>query len=226
MGVYKEQILGFKKDLDDVHNAGYEKGKAEIDAFMNIYQENGARYHWNSAFANKGWNDDTFGMLKTYTNPTTGNKYRIGEIRYANAMFQTSTITKITDPLDFTSLASQPSSVFYACTSLKEITAIYVNEITTFNNWFVSCVSLKKIQFKGAGRIANSINFQNCPALEATSAISTLYGLVDHSTTPVDQRPTIYFPPNVWTNMNKQTTYLPSGLNSWEEYVESKGWKH
>lgn len=143
-------------------------GSGSLDAFWDDYQENGARYHWNYAFGNQGWDDKTYGTIK----------HPITKISYASGMFNNARITDTVYPLDFSNVAAQPTNVFSYCANLKTVRTLTVNENNTFSSWFQNCNSLENITF--AGVIAkNGLSFQWSTKLSHESLVSIINCLED-----------------------------------------------
>lgn len=159
--VVKKKLKAIAENTKLVYDAGYGNGKSEgggdgwYDTFWDAFQENGKRYHWNTAFANQGWTATTYDP-----------KYKIDEIRYGSEMFARSQIRNTKQPLDFTRVAAQPSGVFDGCRLLQVIQTLKVNEANTFSNWFRYCEILSYIDFEGT--IGNSISFADSPLLQST----------------------------------------------------------
>ena len=60
-----DKLTTIAENMQNVYDAGYEKGKAEggdnwEDTFWNVYQENGNRTDYAGAFSGIGWDNETF----------------------------------------------------------------------------------------------------------------------------------------------------------------------
>ena len=135
-----EKLQTIAENEQKVYNAGK---KAEYDRFWDIYQKDhyfgvGLRDHYNNAFSNYAWNDDTY-------NP----KYSFVPISYAYNMFTASMITDTKQPIDFSKLLAQAIGIFSSCRKLKTIKPLTVAENTTYKDWFQYCVELENLSIKG-----------------------------------------------------------------------------
>ncbi|MBQ8146114.1 MAG: hypothetical protein IJ039_04970 [Clostridia bacterium] len=150
-------IAAKPQTIADNEQRGYDAGKvAERKRWWNGFTKNGTRKHWNYAFFQLGWNNDTY-------DPPDDFEFTI---QYAYAMFHSSEMEDTKKALDFTNLGAAASDVFRS-SKLKTIRTITVNENVTFNNWFVNCAELESITFEGT--IGQDISFVDCPLLSADS---------------------------------------------------------
>lgn len=167
---------------------------AAFDKFWDVYQDNGARDNYGSAFSTY-WNNDNF-------HP----KYNIVPI-YANYMFMRVKITDFDDmisrglkldfsncpdcegifsraevvklpPLDF-SKALNLNYTFSSCTKLKTIEKMIINENTVFRDTFSACSSLERLNVLGTiGQ--NGFNVTWSKKLDLSSLRSIIAALKDH----------------------------------------------
>lgn len=143
----------------------YDAGKvAERKRWWNGFTKNGTRKHWNYAFFQLGWNNDTY-------DPPDDFEFTI---QYAYAMFHGSEMEDTKKALDFTNLGAAASDVFRS-SKLKTIRTITVNENVTFNNWFINCAELESITFEGT--VGQDISFVDCPLLTSESVQSIIDAL-------------------------------------------------
>lgn len=177
---------------EDIQNAIEQGKQAEYDRFWGIYQQNGERTNYASAFTGAGWTDETF-------NP----KHRpIRPVGSAESMFYNSGITTLANGVvDFSestglyqlsrscpNLVKLPrinmqnsktnTHAFGQCPKLKEIECIMVGLDTVFaSNTFYYDSELEEVRFEGF--IRTSINFQWSPKLSAESVWSIIDQLMD-----------------------------------------------
>ena len=162
MNCRKFNAQDFPDKVTEVYNAGYEKGKSEggtddyYDTFWDAFQQNGNRTHWNYAFWERGWTDDSYKPKYTFKN-----------ILYIQSMFQLTRITDTLLPLDLSNVTNAYGSVFRAATNLKTIRTLTVTSSISYVDWFIGCTALKNITFEGV--IGNNIDFASCVKLSKES---------------------------------------------------------
>ena len=182
-------------DNDATITFGYHKSwgmQAEYDRFWDAYQDSGNRTNYHSAFAGKGWTDDTY-------NP----KYPLKVAgTYAENMFFQSEISETEIDVDFSESTAAPGcfrdskirriKLFdssglnnstsalnwtFASRILEQLTLI-CKEGTPYNNTFYQCYGLKELTIAG-GVISKSINFQWSDLLSDASVQSVIDHLKD-----------------------------------------------
>lgn len=220
----------------------YEKGildgkKAEYDAFWDVYQANGSRGDYVSAFSYSGWKDANF-KPKHLMKPT-----------YAAQMFYLSSIrdlaTPLKDlPLDFSrcvgygnfaqnsqiehfpplnfgaSSAVNQTMVFHHCLKTRIIDLLTVAEHISYQNWFSECPLLEEIRFDGT--IAKNISFKDSPLLSLASVSNIVLHLADFSatdtaTTQGEYAHTLTLAKEAWQRLFDDTA-------SWWSVFDEKKW--
>lgn len=199
----KQKVDRAKTDYDEVYAAGR---KAEYDAFWDLYQENGKRYHYMGGFSGKGWNDKTF-YPKYDIKPSyavincflycgvTDLEARLQEcgvvldisdnINYST-VFENTTLTVIPELL-INKGANTVTGMFRGCKSLHTIRKIKLQEGFNIHmpDAFTNCTALENIVFEGV--IPKNITFQWSTLLSKASIISIINAL---STTATGQTAT------------------------------------
>ena len=176
----------FPDKVTEVYNAGYEKGKseggdtetaynegikdgkqAEYDKFWDVYQQNGKRNNYNSAFA-MGWTDDIY-------NP----KYPLSGIKYMSGMYTNTIVTDTKQEMSFAD-GAPVNLTFTNVNQLVTIRTIHVTEKITYANSFTKCTNLTNITFEGP--ISNDISFSDCTKLSKASIENIIGCLADTAT--------------------------------------------
>lgn len=150
------------------HSEGVEQGKqAEYNSFWDAYQDNGNRTNYKRAFSGAYWNDITY-------NP----KYPVNATARTGGeeLFISSNITDT--KVDVLANNNFSSYLFAACSLLKTIRKLVVDENTVFPRWFDSCNSLENITIEGT--IAANIDIHWSP-LTHDSLMSIINALMDYS---------------------------------------------
>lgn len=230
----------------DLNADTYKKGYAEAtqkayDDFWDTYQRNGERTSYAYAFYGDNWNDETF-------NP----KYKMIPTA-ANGMFDgCANITKplTNDMVDFSNnnnwyqvfrgFGSKELGIIdtrkngnnvYSYTFQKalceKIELLILPDMTQYSNCkfnnstFDGMKNLVRILFEGV--IGNgSVIFASAQKLDSVSAESLLRALADYSGTDKEYSYTVTLTNTVWERLNAE---IPSPVgDSWQEYVDSKGW--
>ena len=159
-----ENLITIAKNEQRVYDAGYEKGKAEGEAFLNAYQSADVGNDYRYRFSGYGWTDATFAMIKV---PLDGIK-----ITNAINMFAYSKITDIDYDLDY-SEAVQINYAFSNAAKLKRIKSItFPTAAASTTNPFTGCSALEDITVKGT--INFDLSFSACSKLTAASAESII----------------------------------------------------
>lgn len=165
--------------------------KAEYDAFWDIYQQNGNRTNYNSAFAcgyggtawAKCWDDSNFKpkydirlASDTFNRCSVTNLkqrlidcgVKITTVTSLYFCFYTSSITHIPD-ISMTAVTNMQNA-FNNCAKLISIDGINVAESCVFNSAFNSCTELKHVIFYGT--IGNNLTLQYSTKLDKESITS------------------------------------------------------
>ena len=153
----EEKLVKVAENQQKVFDAGKQ---AEYDRFWDIFQQNGNRTQYTQAFCYGGWTDEIFKP-----------KYPIRIVSGNNLFAHNTLITNIDADIDLTlSNRSQYFALFSACTNLKRIRKIIVNETATYtasNGTFYNCIKLEDITFEGT--IGRTISFQYSTLLSRAS---------------------------------------------------------
>lgn len=175
-------------------------GDGGTNVFWNVYQDNGNRVDYSTAFGGMGWNNDIF-KPRYNMQPTNaymmfrntaieGDLVEILENSGVTLDFSTTTntgyifnnanrLTRI-GVVDLTSSTNttKGDSTFMGCTSLVRIEKIVVNEDTNYGTNFIrNCTALEYVGFEGV--IANSLAIKESPKLNA----DCINGIIDHLAT-------------------------------------------
>ena len=155
-----EKLQTIAENEPKVYDAGK---KAEYDSFWDVYQQNGNRRYYHSAFSRQ-WNDDCY-------NP----KYPIicGDGEYdAYSIFQGA---EITDTKVDIYAPGYASSMFYTCSNLKTIRKLIVTEKTEYGSMFYQAYAVENIVYEGV--IANNLSMAACSKLSKASIESVINAL-------------------------------------------------
>lgn len=186
-----------QKVYDAGRVSGVEDGKqAAYDTFWDIYQVNGDRTDYSSAFMNKYWTDELF-------NP----KYKIRPNVMNQCFYGANNITRdfTADMIDtsrcynmyfaFQGLGSAHFPVidmravtartnarypFYNCTKLQSIDGLYLPNVGV-ENPFHLCESLREVRILGDGKFLIDVDMSVCP-LSRESIESVMAALSDDVT--------------------------------------------
>jgi hypothetical protein len=159
-------------NIPKVYASGYDTGygigntegkQAEYDAFWDVYQNNGKRTYYHSAFRT-GWCDGIYNPK--YPIVCNGNNS-------ANTMFSYAAITDTLVPI---TISGNNATIFYGA-GIVTIHSLDMSGYTgTHQDWFTSCTKLANITM--VGEIPQSVNFKDCP-LTAKSLVSIVEHLSD-----------------------------------------------
>lgn len=164
-----EKLTTVAENVPKVYEAGQ---KAEYDRFWDIFQENGKRTNYTSAFCYGGWTDDTYNPKYTIR-PTSCNQMFIG------AAYLTDTKVDI----DLThSGGTQKFTIFSSAKQLKTVRKLIVDESNNahLEKAFMNCTSLENITFEGV--VAGNIDLQWSTKLSKTS-ITNIINVLSTNTT-------------------------------------------
>lgn len=201
-----DKILRAKSDYDAVHEAGYEKGKAEgggkfYDEFWDAYQNGGNRRKYNYAFSGEGWTAETFkpkypiiatdgsyafdgAKIGNTTNPDFDFVERGIELDFSGATtltycFRNSRGIKRIGVFDATS-CKDINRPFYYC-SIVTIDELKVDEALKYDNAFAGAESLENVTVSGLiGQ--NGFNMGSCKKLSKDSITSIINALSPNTT--------------------------------------------
>ena len=137
------------------------------DKFWDIYQQNGTRYNYNTAFI-LGWTDEIY-------NP----KYPLNGIKYCSSMYSNTSITDTKQEMSFID-GFTGNLPFDSANSLKIIRTVHVTEGINYVNSFRGCANLESITFEGV--IGNNIDFTSCVKLSKDSIENIIGCLSDTAT--------------------------------------------
>ena len=184
-------------DYDNGYNEGLEAGKkAEYDRFWDVYQQNGARTHYDGAFGGEGWTTEFF-KPKYNINPTSATYiFRKSNISgdlveicddlgismdFSNctsvmeAFSNAPNITRV-GVIDIRKAGANITNMF-AFSGLKTIDKVLIAETNTLTYFPGAMLSLENISFEGV--IANSISFSYSSNLTMASVDSIISCLKD-----------------------------------------------
>lgn len=223
------ESTGYETGKAEGYNAGYEKGKAEAepagdshyDTFWDMYQENGNRTDYSSAFE-KRWTNDTFkpkyDIVATsakslfYDSPLEGDLVEhlnglgvsldLSRATTADSAFRNTKLTRIgvVDLTGITSYDYGTSYLFYYAGELETIDKLIMKKEVRFWSSFYNNKSLKNITFEGV--IGRNFELTRCPALTKESLLSAINVLEDKTT---DTSGTTYTVTLGSTNLSKLT---------------------
>ena len=188
-----KKLVKIAEDMPKVYEAGQ---KSEYDRFWDVFQQNGNRTDYNTAFRSVGWTADNF--KPKYDIIPVGNTNSMFVLSGINADlveilekqgivldfskvtmlgsgFQNSKFTRIgvIDCSSFT--ATGTTALFSGCTALRVIDKIVINENVSMTSWFNSCSALEEIRFEGI--IGNSLDIHWSTKLSMASLASIVGAL-------------------------------------------------
>ena len=232
--------------LDDMANGVnevYEAGKkAEYNEFWDNFNISG-----NYAFAGQGWNKDTFKPNKDFTvtqygfyyHNWLGAPYDLAEYLeklgvkmtlWTNAIaqsFRCAWFTRLPE-LDFSKCSGYFDRTFASAAGSPLVTIDKIilppeGKISTLNDVFQSCSSLKNITFEGV--LDKSISFSACP-LSVASMKSIISCLKDYTGTTSEHIYTVTFKTSAFNALEAEgTTAEYNGVAcTWAELIDNKKW--
>lgn len=162
-----EKLTKVAENVPKVYEAGQKK---EYDRFWDVYQQNGSRTDYNTAFRGVGWTADNF--KPKYNIVPVGNTNSMFVVSGINADlveilekqgvvldfsnvtmlgsgFQNSKFTRIGEINCSSFTATGTTALFSGCTALKVIDKIVIKENIALASWFNSCSALEEIRFEG-----------------------------------------------------------------------------
>lgn len=162
-----EKLTAVAENVPKVYEAGQ---KSEYDRFWDVYQQNGNRTDYNTAFRGVGWTADNF--KPKYNIVPVGNTNSMFVVSGINADlveilekqgvvldfsnvtmlgsgFQNSKFTRIGEINCSSFTATGTTALFSGCTALKVIDKIVIKENIALASWFNSCSALEEIRFEG-----------------------------------------------------------------------------
>ena len=199
---FKEEAPSFNVKFG-WNNGEFEAGKAEgakeeYDRFWDVYQDNGNRTNYESAFCKAGWNNETFKPKYSMTvgNPP-GNYNMFGHSQitgslteilgnlgitlifnggYSSSTFNSSLFSEINikDSVGFTTY----SYTFNGCENLEELSLAPFTVNTVFANTFNYCYALKNLNISGTIG-GNGFNVGWSTKLSKASIVSIINALSD-----------------------------------------------
>ena len=190
----------FASKIDDVYTAGQNAGGGSMDAFWDVYQQNGERSNYQYAFYRDSWNDEIYRP-----------KYPIVASGACGYMFAYSGVTDTVVPIE---VYHKTSTALFQNSSIKTIRSLKVVEGGNFTNWFVQCGNLEDITFTEDSVISNNISLSSCKNLTHTSLLSILNALADKTS---DTSGTQFVCTLGTDNLNKLT-------NEEKAIATGKGW--
>lgn len=183
--------------VDEVYDAGYEKGKAEGGGndFWDKYQEYGERRNYRNAFSGTGWTDELFKPkydIIVYNSPNNYNIFThssitnlkklledagvvldISRCSYIASLFEESMITTVGE-LNFT--GANNIVAFTRAMRLQSVDKVILSNTVTQNftsNSFMGCSALTHIIFEGTIR-GSGMNMKDSPLLDKESITSVI----------------------------------------------------
>jgi hypothetical protein len=195
-----EQLARAKTDLDDVYEAGYNKGltdappsgdyqdgfeagkQAEYDAFWDGYQEKGLRKTSDFLFAGNGW-----------TKSNLIPKYDIQPTR-ANQMFSLSGFVgdlaqhfeNLGRTLDFSNCI-MASGIFANASSITRIGVLDFSKVTYGSGWFANMRNLETIDklIFSEDTVATGSSFESCSKLANITIEGTINKSINFAACPL-----------------------------------------
>lgn len=209
------------------------------DTFWDVYQQNGKRTNYESAFKDGNFAAENFkpkyDIIPTHAQLIFSGFPSECDLREllnnCNAVLDLSNSTGsyCFNKSKFTALPTIDRSIGYniyhwfsACTSLHTIEKLILNKGTnaTDLNGFANCTALRNIVIEG--EIGATFDIHWSP-LTAESAKSILIHLVNYAGTEKAFVNSVLFADSVWELLNAEGATAP-GDTTWEEYVNSIGW--
>lgn len=222
---------------------GVESGKeAERAAFWGVFQANGARTNYDSAFFDTNWNAVNFRPVYDMKPKSAENMFRGWNTRTARSfdlvavlescgvsldlsnctnitrIFNSSTDIGHIGVMDVRKITSY--TVPFAYSHIRTIDKMIVDENTPLSSIFTSYSSLRNITFEGV--IGTTANFQWCTSLTVASMKNIISCLKDYSGTDNAEKCTLYFTDDCWAALEADST-APNG-DTWKNYVNQLGW--
>lgn len=209
-GYSKGYAEGYSKGYSEGYNVGKAEGviegkKSADNEFWDLFQQNGNRTNYQSAFAGYGWTVDTFkpkySIVAINNNKMQANEiFKYSKIRAdlgkvlsdkkltidfstctnSDQMFIESSFTAL-PVLDFRNITSTSYLTFYSCSKLTKIEKLMINDNGNqqFNSSFNGCSALTDITFSGV--IGQNISFSSSPLNKAS--IENIIGCLSISAT-------------------------------------------
>lgn len=229
---------GFSKGEEAGFAYGKVEGqKAERDAFWDMFQQNGARTNYQTAFFRF---DEEFFTPKYDIAPdnatnmffesyitdlkklleTAGVKLDFSKARYLTSCFQKSTVTHLPVINCTNAFTTAIANLFLQAMALVYVEKMIVTETTKFSSSFQLTLSLAEIRFEGT--IGEDVNFQWSP-LSVESMKSIISCLKNFKGTDSAFTKKVTFTDNCWAALEANSS-APDGT-TWREYVGSTlGW--
>ena len=165
---YDEGIAEGEGKYNEGYDSGYADGetageKSMYDLFWDVYQNNGSRTDYSTAFGGEGWTDEVFTPKYDINSANSYMMFRMSNITDLGAAIQNSgrKLTMSDGRLEYT---------FQACKKLENVDGIeFTNPLTNVTYGFSFCTQLKRIQTLPISESANSLSFTNIPLLEDIS---------------------------------------------------------
>lgn len=239
-----EKLLRHKSDLDNVYNAGYEKGKAESEGggsdnyrkeLWDKITQNGTITNCEYLFAGKAWTDDTFD-LEYVLQPTKadGMFYRSGISDFTNnpvdfsqcataiSLYEASDVVRIgTVDLSNVTVRTYYGKAFYNCKQLVWIDKVIFNYNTAIDSSiFGFSPNLSHVMVEGT--IYQSFTI-NASTLDLESAKSVLLALENYAGTTNEFKYKITLSEGTWAVLAADGNSAPHG-GTWVDYAQSLGW--
>lgn len=229
-----EMLIRAKADFDEVYNAAYEKGKAEVggadsyyDTFWDVFQKNGERTDYATAFSNGYFNSKNFQPKYDIKPTAVQNMFNNfpDEVDLRDILnecgivldFLNATGNYVFNRSKFTALPviNCPSGIyqwFSNCTSLHTIEKLILNRDinATYLSGFGGCSALQNIIIEG--EIGDSINFKHSPLLTIDSVNSIINALVKYEG---DTPPTLTFHSTVKSNLTENQIATITNEKNW-----------
>lgn len=230
--------MSIAEKFEKIADAVYEKGVADgfVEAEI-LFTNNYTRKNYMGAFLEADMKGYTF---KQTIYPITG----------IEKMFYSYAGTELPKNIDFSKLETNKAASYYRnafgwmnyvteipdmglpaipyytntysnCGRLKEIEVIRCNKNTVFQNPFSGCYKLT--EFRIEGEIGTDFSCPDAPVSPETM-LSVIDHLVDYSGTSNEFKYSVIFNNICWSALDAAYPEIPSGLESWMDYVVSYGW--
>lgn len=183
-----EKLTTIAENQQRVYDAGKQ---AEYDRFWDIYQQNGNRTNYSTAFAGHGWTVENF---KPKYNIIVSDSYMIFrynrmnvdltallqdlgiELRFTGGLqqytYQGSEFTRVPG---ITTSNQYSNSAFNGCQNLVTIDKITCTAESGMDSIFTNCKELQNVTFDGV--IGKKISVSDCPKLTHASLMSVINAL-------------------------------------------------
>ena len=246
--------MSIAEKFEVIADAVYDKGRQdEWSDFWDVYQVEGKRTHYGSAFGvyttshSTYWNDQIYKPKYDIRPSNMDRMYQgckitdLATIHYQLGItLDTSNCTNFSSAFaNSTSLVHSPeisaikcastsfNNVFAGCRSLVTIDKIILPETGNiqFSTTFNNCIVLENITFEGA--IGNNISFADCSLLSAESLISIIKHLVQNPDASASERKTLSIHPTAFERLGVWGSPSDAGIDfdgGWSWYLESIGW--